>query len=110
MRKTGEHKKSRELLDDILRRDPLNHYAAYEKYLIEQEQGNKTASQAAKELLLTTMRGQPESFLELAIELLKSHLVKEAKNVASDCHRIELQHVEIPTLQSTIIWLTLTIA
>ncbi len=90
LRLLGEKKKAQELADHVLAKDPLNGYALNELVHL----GTKDIKS-----LSTLLRGDPESFLEIAIAYHNAALFNDAKQLLLAAASLEESTAKYPTVQ-----------
>ncbi|HQG76287.1 MAG TPA: DUF5107 domain-containing protein [Bacteroidales bacterium] len=81
LRKTGDLKASSELLETIVKQDPLDFRAANEYYLVLKASGDRQKADAVLADLAGKMRDFDQNYLELAISYLNDGFLQEAEDV-----------------------------
>lgn len=94
LRKSGDYNSAKEILQQLISKDLINHWALNELYLIHKEtRGSNEGSQL--ENLIVLMRNEVEAYLELATSYSNCGLFKEANDVLT---RLELAGNTYPML------------
>ena len=94
LRKSGDYVSATEILQQLLSKDLINHWALNELYLIQKET-DESRKVGAPEDLIALMRNEVEAYLELATSYANCGLFKEAKDVLM---RLELAGNTYPML------------
>lgn len=81
LRKAGRSDEARGITEKVLRDDPLNFWAANERYWLEKEAGEKKEAEDRLASLQRRMRGDAQNYLELAVDYGNCGLWDEAVDV-----------------------------
>lgn len=80
LRKSGEYATAKEILQQLISKDLLNHWAINELMLIQKVTGSSQEIETLEDLK-SLMRNEVEAYLELATNYSNAGLIKEAKDV-----------------------------
>lgn len=94
LRKSGDYSAAKEMLQELISKDMINHWALNELYLIKKE-AKELNELDALDNLKVVMRNEVEGYLELATSYGNCGLFKEAKDVLM---RLELEGNTYPML------------
>ncbi len=81
LRNLGDINGARDIVANILKKDPLDFRAGNENYLIAVKEGNKKTADDLLAGLKTRMRGYDQNYLELAVDYIDEGLFNEAEDV-----------------------------